>query len=166
LELLTHKIPKECKTSYQGRLIAIDLPLKWNFDILGFSISTFWDPGVRRVKNYCSQNREIPKCENLKALKGIAPGHETGSHGQDLSGELVTRQPFRCLEFQSFGVRHFENPEDKEPRNFELETPKVTKRDVSLERSYGHTIQNFEVWLFDTSDEKETRILVLKPPKS
>jgi hypothetical protein len=107
-ELLTHEILKERKSSDQGRLTAIDLPLKWNFDISGFGISTFRDPGVRRVKNCCSRNREILKCENPKAFEGIAPGHGTGSRGQDPSGELVTRQPFRgsdILEFRGSAFR-------------------------------------------------------------
>jgi hypothetical protein len=80
-ELLTHEILKERKLSDQGRLTAIDLPLKWNFGILGFGISVFRDPGVRRVKNCCSRNRKISKHKNLKAFKGIALGHRTGSRG-------------------------------------------------------------------------------------
>jgi hypothetical protein len=164
--LLTHEILKERKPSDQGRLTAVDLPLKWNFGISGFDISAFRDPGVRRVKNCCSRNREILKRENPKAFGGIAPGHGTGSRGQDPSGELVTRQPFRGSAFQSFGVRHFRNPEDKEPGHFELKTPEVTKHDVSLEWGCGHTFRHFGVRLFGTSDDKESGILVLKPPKS
>jgi hypothetical protein len=65
-----------------------------------------------------------------------------------------------------FRVRHFRNPEDKESGHFELKTPEVAKRNVSLEWGCGHTFHHFGVWLFDTSDDKELGILVLKPPKS
>jgi hypothetical protein len=45
-KLLTYKILKERKLSDQGRLTAVDIPLKWNFGISRFGISAFRNPGV------------------------------------------------------------------------------------------------------------------------
>jgi hypothetical protein len=70
-------------------------------------------------------------------------------------GSLSLASPFGVRHFRVSGFGHFENPEDKEPGHFELKTPEVVKRDVSLEWGCGHTFWHFGVHLFGTSDDKE-----------